>query len=201
MKQKYKKKIVIYGGSFNPPHIGHAVAIETIMRLFECDEVWVMPSANRSDKPNLVDGKHRLHMMKIMLNEFFLNTKIPVKLSRVEIDRPKLTTTFDTKQKLEKKYSNMEFWFLVGSDLLLDIKDKWVNGKKLYNSANFVAIQRPGFLYPKIPPKHLVLLGEGTVWPMITSTLVREHIYSGYSPLPYVSLGVAAYIKKHRLYL
>lgn len=198
------KKIVIYGGSFNPPHIGHAVALETVLRLFECTEVWVMPSANRIDKPDLVDGKHRYRMLEIMLKEFFSSprneTKIPVKLSRMEIDRSKLTTTLDTKRDLEKTYPNVEFWFLIGSDLLFDIETRWVSGEELYGSAHFLAIKRPGFPAPKKPPQHLVLLEKGTVWPMVSSTLVRHLIREGHSPLPYVSLGVADYIKKHRLY-
>lgn len=201
---KNKKKIVIYGGSFNPPHIGHAVALETVLRLFECDEVWVIPSANRIDKPDLIEGKHRYRMLEIMLKEFFSpparETKIPVKLSRMEIDRPKLTTTLDTKRGLEKTYPEIEFWFLIGSDLLFDIETHWVDGKKLYESANFLAIKRPGYPAPKKPPKHFVLLEKGTVWPMVSSTLVRGLIREGRSPLPYVSLGVADYIKKHQLY-
>jgi len=198
--KKDKKKIVIYGGSFNPPHTGHAVAIETVMRLFDCDEVWVMPSASRADKPNLVDGEHRYAMLNIMLDEFFSDTKIPVELSRLEIERPKLTTTLDTKLELETKYPDSEFWFLVGSDLLLEIQDKWVNGKELYHSTHFIAIQRPNFLFPKTPPPSLVLLGEGTIWPMISSTFIRGLIKEGHSPLPYVSPGVATYIKEQHLY-
>lgn len=201
MKQKYNKKIVIYGGSFNPPHIGHASGIETILRLFTCDEIWVMPSANRRDKPNLVDGKHRFNMLKIMLDEFFSDIKIPVKLSRLEIDEPKLSTTFHTKQELEKKYPNMEFWFLIGSDLLLDIQDKWVNGKELYNSTNFVVFQKSGSVLTQNLPKNFVLLNLETVWMGASSTFIRNLLSQNYPPIPYVSLGVANYIKKHHLYV
>lgn len=196
-----KKRIVIYGGSFNPPHVGHGVAIETVLRLFRCDEIWVMPSASRIDKPDLVDGEHRYKMLEIMINEFFKNSKIPIKLLRTEIDRPRLTTTLDTKLELEKTYPDTEFWFLVGSDLLFDIESHWVNGEQLYKSANFLAIKRPGFSSPQKPPRHLILLEKGTVWPMVSSTLVRDLIKEDHTPMPYVSRGVADYIAREQLYI
>ena len=63
------KKIVIYGGAFNPPHIGHAIAIENVLRLFPCDEIWVMPTADRHDKKIKVDGVHRVQMLNLMVQE------------------------------------------------------------------------------------------------------------------------------------
>src|SRR3989344_3593256 len=102
MSNKKRKKIVIYGGSFNPPHIGHAIAIEAVLRNFKCDEIWVMPSAERKDKHIGTPGKHRIKMLEMLIGEYFRTSKIPVKISDLEIKRPGLTTTYDTKTELEK---------------------------------------------------------------------------------------------------
>ncbi|MEK7191899.1 MAG: nicotinate-nucleotide adenylyltransferase [Patescibacteria group bacterium] len=194
------KKIVIYGGAFSPPHIGHASSVEIVTRLFPCDEIWIMPSADRHDKKITASASHRLKMLKILIKEFFPNPKIPVKLSTLEIDRPKLTTTYETKLELEKKYPGAEFWFLIGSDLLLDIENKWVNGKDLYQSANFLAIKKSDAPLPDILPPKFRLLEKEVFWIDISSTFIRNLLGKGYSGLPYISPGVAEYVRKNGLY-
>ena len=195
-----KRKIVIYGGSFNPPHIGHATNVETILRLFKCDEIWVMPSANRTDKLNLAPSEHRFRMLKIMANELFPKSRLPIKISRMEIKRPKLTETLETYRELIREYPDAYFYFLLGSDLLSDIEEKWVNGKEIYNTLHFLIILKPGTPLPHKLPKHLTTLRNELIWPTLSSTLVRGLIKKGHTPLPYVTRKVADYIKKHRLY-
>src|SRR3989344_3792294 len=160
-----KKKIVIYGGAFSPPHIGHATAIEMAVRTFICDEIWIMPSADRRDKTISVSGEHRVNMLKIMLAELFPRPSIPIKILTLELDRPALTTTYETKLELDKKYSDCEFYFLVGADIFKDIKTKWVNGKELFKIAKFISVQKVGD---------------------ISSTFVRKIISEGHSGMPYI---------------
>ncbi|MBI4119736.1 MAG: nicotinate-nicotinamide nucleotide adenylyltransferase [Parcubacteria group bacterium] len=195
-----KKKIVIYGGSFNPPHLGHASAIEMAQRLFPCDEIWVMPSGNRQDKTIGVSGNHRKQMIEIMLNELFPNPGIPIKISTLELDRPKLTTTYETKNELERGYPAYEFHFLMGSDIFGEVEKRWVNGKKLYAAANFLVIQKPEAKLPDDLPKRVTVLDHSIAWLMISSTFIRKLIARGHSGIPYIATGVAEYIKKHKLY-
>ncbi|MBI3633436.1 MAG: adenylyltransferase/cytidyltransferase family protein [Candidatus Vogelbacteria bacterium] len=98
VNKKAEKKVVIYGGAFNPPHIGHAAAIENIIRLFPCDEVWVMPSADRHDKAISVNGEHRLKMLQIMIDKVFPDSEIPIIVSDMEIKRGVSTTTYETQE-------------------------------------------------------------------------------------------------------
>lgn len=174
-----KKKIVIYGGAFNPPHIGHAIAIDETIRTFVCDEIWIMPSANRRDKNINVSGKHRVNMIKIMLSELFPNPKVPVKISTLELERPALTTTYDTQIELNKKYPNSEFYFLVGKDIFKDIKTKWINGKKLLRIAKFITVSKRV---------------------NVSSTFVRELISKGQRGVPYIIPAVARYIQENGFY-
>lgn len=195
-----KKKIVIYGGAFNPPHIGHAIAIDAVMRLFICDEIWLMPSADRKDKTINMSGEYRLNMLKIILAELFPKPAMPVVISTLELERPALTTTHETKLELERKYPDCQFYFLIGSDIVGDIEAKWVNGKNLARSANFIVIKRIDMdLPPKLPP-HTTILDDNIVSCDISSTFVRKLIASGHSGLPYTTSGVAKYIAKNKLY-
>lgn len=194
------KKIIIFGGSFNPPHIGHALMIENVIRLFDCDEVWVMPSADRRDKKIEVNATDRIQMARIMIKENFQKSKIPIKISDLEIKRSGFTTTYDTILELEKKYPKNKFYFLIGSDSLLDIKTKWVKGKILWDKLNFVVVSRINFEMPKNLPSHCEILADKINGLDVSSTFLRELINNGYSGMPYMSKGIAEYIKIHKLY-
>ena len=194
------KKIVIYGGSFNPPHVGHAIAIEAVLRNFKCDEIWMMPSSERLDKHIGISGKHRVSMLKIMLREYFLHPKIKIQISDLELKRLKLTTTYDTLNELKKLYPRDKFYFLIGSDLLWDIRNKWVRGRELWRSANFLAIRKPGAKVPSKMPPNIKLVDKDIVWVNISSTLVRDLIKKSCSGIPYIHPKIARYIKKYGLY-
>lgn len=194
------KKIVIYGGSFNPPHIGHMIAIEAVLRNFKCDEIWIMPSSDRRDKHIGVSGRDRINMLKISVREFFAKSKTKIKISDLEIKRPGLTTTYDTKTELERLYPKNKFYFLIGSELLWDIRYDWVKGNELWQSANFLAIRKPETKVPKRLPPNIRLVDKDIIWVNISSTLVRNFIKKGYSGIPYIHPKIAAYIKKSGLY-
>jgi nicotinate-nucleotide adenylyltransferase len=198
------KKIAVFGGSFNPPHLGHAAAIQTLERAGAYDEIWVMPSGDRHDKQFTVSGVHRLEMVRIMCEELFTKSAAPVKISSLELERPSLTTTYETMQALEKLYPSDEFYFVVGSDVVGNIKDKWVNGEQLYVSARFILIDRllraPDA--SAIPPHTTVLFNVAPdAVRSISSTAIRMAIQEKSEWAPLVTPGVAEYIQRHRLYM
>ncbi|MBI2109218.1 MAG: nicotinate-nicotinamide nucleotide adenylyltransferase [Parcubacteria group bacterium] len=196
-----KKKIIIYSGAFNPPHIGHATVIEAAMRLFPCDELWVMPTANRRDKKIKVSGKHRLAMLKSMNRSLFSLFPKPIRILPLEINRPRLTATYETKIELERMYPHFAFYFLIGSDIAGDIKTKWVNGKKLFKTAQFIIFKRHAFSLPKNIPPHSFILDKNIQSLDFSSTFIRNILQKGHSGVPYITPEVAAYIKKHKLYV
>lgn len=197
--QKHKK-IVVYGGSFNPPHIGHAIAVEAVLRNFKCDEIWIMPSSERLDKRIGTHGKDRAAMLKIMLREFFPHPKIKIRISDLELRRPKLTTTYDTLNELKKLYPRDRFYFLLGSELLWNIRYKWVRGKELWKSCYFLAIRKPKTKIPSRLPPNIKTIDKDIVWVNVSSTLIRNLIKKGYSGIPYIHPKVASYINKSGLY-
>lgn len=138
-------------------------------------------------------------MLDLMISELFPNSKIPILISDIETRRNKPTTTFETKTELENKFKDHEFHFVMGSELLGDIEEKWINGKDLYKKMNFVAIKKPHSPLPANLPPHLTLL-EDVVWFNISSTFIRKLIRDGYSDIPYLSQKVSDYITKNNLY-
>src|SRR3989338_1468588 len=193
------KRIAIYGGAFSPPHIGHASVIEAVLRLFACDELWVMPSADRHDKVVSASGSHRVKMLNIMLKELFPNSKIPVIVSDIELKRGQPIVTYETQKIIKEKYQDHEFHFVLGSENLSTIETKWVNGKKLFQETNFVAVRNPLLLLSEKLPPHLFIIDD-IPWTNASSTFVRRIISEGHSGLPYITSSVARYIKENSLY-
>ena len=139
-------------------------------------------------------------MLNILIREFSGRSAVPVKISMLELDRPGLTTTYDTKIELEKKYPGNKFYFLIGSELLWNIRYDWIKGNELWNNANFLAIRKPETKVPDKLPPNIKLVDKDIVWVNISSTIIRNFIKKGYSGIPYLLPKISAYIKKNGLY-
>ncbi|MEK7640555.1 MAG: nicotinate-nicotinamide nucleotide adenylyltransferase [Patescibacteria group bacterium] len=197
---KATKKIVVYGGAFNPPHLGHAAALDSLLKNFPCDEVWIMPSASRKDKQISVSGKDRKEMVEAMLASQFSGTKTPIILSDFEINRDRPTVTYETKTELENLHPGHEFHFLIGSDSAAEIEEKWVRGKELFSEARFAIVGRPKFKIPEKLPQFSSVIGVLPESLDMSSTLVRDKISKGESVTPYLLPAVEQYIKDRNLY-
>lgn len=195
------KKTAVYGGSFSPPHVGHASVIEAITRLFPCDEVWVMPSADRADKRISASAEARYAMTKLLVDELFNQSPVPVTVSRMELDRPKHTLTYDTLKELEAAHPDREFHFVISSELLHDMTRTWEKGIELFEEGHFAVIQRPGtMLNDRLPPKS-TLIDNAFAWIDVSSTFIRRILAAGRPGTPYVTPAVSRYIKAHNLYI
>lgn len=194
-----QKKVVIFGGMFDPPHISHAILIDAVLRSFPCDEVWVMPSGGRKDKSPKTKDKDRFKMIEIFCEDYFQDSKIPVLPKNDELDLPAPTYTRALYNKLLGKYPDREFHFLMGSYNLPAIRQWWENGEEVFNNLNFVIFKEDGAPDFKLPPKNFVLPNI-EVKTTVSSTYIRGRIKNGLSPLPYVLPRIANYIKERKLY-
>lgn len=191
------KRVAIYGGSFSPPHLGHASVIEALLRLFPCDEIWVMPSADRHDKTITASGEHRINMLQLMIHELFPDPKI--KISDFELKLGRQTVTYETLKLLKEGHPGYEFHFALSSENLNMIRDGWKYGKEIWAEASFVATKNPFESLPKTLPPHITILDD-IAWLKLSSTFVRKLIGQGYSGTPYITKGVSGYIKENNLY-
>ncbi|TSC82322.1 MAG: putative nicotinate-nucleotide adenylyltransferase [Parcubacteria group bacterium Gr01-1014_19] len=194
------KKIVIYGGAFNPPHLGHAAVLDLLLKNFPCDEVWIVPSASRKDKQIGVAGKDRKNMLEELLKHSFSGIKTPIILSDLEINRDRPTVTYETKTELESLHPGNEFHFLIGSDSAAEIEEKWVRGPELFSEARFVIVGRPKFKIPEKLPHYSSVVGALPDSLDMSSTLVREKIAKGEYVGQYLPPAVEQYIKERNLY-
>lgn len=196
-----KKKIALFGGSFNPPHLGHSAVVQAIEGIPGIDEIWLMPSANRWDKKISVSGPDRLHMLDLMIGDAHKGAAKHIRAFDHEIRKPDLSTTYGTKAELEKLYPYHEFHFVFGSDIVRDIEPRWVEGKELFKTARFILVERPG--QPRLPesalPQHHMLVSV-PLEEDISSTLVRAVANDRDKLLKYVTPSVADFISEKGFY-
>lgn len=133
-------KLGLFGGTFNPIHLGHLKAAEEIIKLAGLDKICFIPS-NISPHKNdqlLVDGKHRLNMIKLSIRE---NNKLCV--SDYEISREDVSYTIYTLRYFNSKFKEDDLFFIVGNDIFNEI-ETWKDYKSLFTLSNFIVIIRPG---------------------------------------------------------
>ena len=131
-------RLGIYGGSFDPIHIGHLLLADTCREACSLDEVWFLPCANPPHKPEgtLTPGKLRAEMIELAIagNPHF-------DLCRFELERSGSSFTVDTLRQLHETYPASELFFLMGADSLADLP-QWREPRVILELAVIVAVNR-----------------------------------------------------------
>lgn len=185
------KRVLLYGGSYNPIHQGHINAALHAANFLKVDEVWLVPRKYNYDGSLLLDGKYRVEMIKLAINGLS-----NFKICDIELkDKNKeLIYTYNTALKLTKKFKNITFYFLIGADQLNNLRH-WYNASKLTKLFNFVCYQRPGYIIDlKICEEFNIKIIDGPVVD-VSSTIVRSGSFNN------VDEAISQYIMDKQLYL
>ena len=125
-------KLVLFGGAFDPPHIGHVTAAETTARELRPNMVLWMPSKIPPHKKKAVTApEHRLAMCRIAAEN----------VSDLEINTPLSGYTVDTVARLLELYPGAEIWLLVGEDMF-DTLPTWKDSERLLSMCNVKPVTR-----------------------------------------------------------
>ncbi len=167
--EKYKMKIGLYFGSFNPIHTGHLIIANHIANNTVLEEVWfvVSPQNPFKNTNSLLNEQHRLSLVKIAIEG-----EKKLKASNVEFKLPKPSYTADTLLYLSEKYPKHIFSIIMGSDGFQNI-EKWKNYKYIINNYNIFIYQRPNFLFKK-NGKNIEIVDAPLL--EISSTQIRKNI-------------------------
>jgi len=202
-------KIAILGGSFDPPHLGHVFMARQIKETFGMDEVWLMPlfkqGFDRFFEKKLSSYEDRLEMCKLIENEF-------IKSSTFEKDENPSSRTIETLEKLRLKYPKDEFFWVMGTDQLLNIQ-KYFEWEKIIKNHNLIIFPRE-YLLPdlheivlkninleKVPINIFVMDAKDLILTNISSTKIRNRVHKKL-PVDYmVSNEVDNFIKSNKLYI
>ena len=134
------RKIAIYGGSFDPPHLGHLEIIKSVLKNLEPDLFFIVPTFLNPFKDSYYFSP-TLHLkwLKILTNSLNQNA---IKIIDYEIKQAQKTPTIKTLEFLKKTYNltkNDKIYLIVGADNVESLP-KWAEFERLKNSVEFVTM-------------------------------------------------------------
>ena len=191
------RRIGIFGGSFNPPHIAHLLVAELISEQFDLDHVlWLTnfqsPLKNVED---IAPASHRLAMTRLAIegNERF-------SVSDLEVRRGGISYTIDTIRTLQDAHPHVDFRLIAGSDSLADF-DTWREPQEILDRVRLIIFRRPASeavtftagLEARIDYADAPLFD-------VSATVIRNRIRAQKSIRYMVPEAVRSYILEHGLY-
>ena len=197
-------RIGIYGGTFDPPHIGHIEAFKSFLNSFDFDKAFVIPVYLPPHKNvhSASTVEDRLNMTRIA----FENMGENVFVSDVEIKRQGKSYTADTIAYFKNEGYD-DIYFLCGTDMILTL-DMWYKPDYIFENATIVYVRRESDLvntqridikvkeYEKRFGARIIPLSTEVI--EVSSTEIRQRAASGdYS---YLTEGIKSYIIEGRLY-
>ena len=202
-------KIGIYGGTFNPPHLGHMVAAKTAAQVLGLDKLILVPAAVPPHK-QLPEGsaspEQRMEMVRLMADN--LNMPGVAQVSDIELQREGKSYTCDTLVAMKALYPEAELWLLMGTDMFLSLHN-WYQPEKIMELAGICAFGRTeqdgeelfapqrAFLQEKYNARLTTITLPGLV--DISSTQLREVLDKGKGE-EYLCQAVYGYILMNGLY-
>lgn len=198
-------RIAIYGGSFDPPHIGHRRLAENLSAHICVEKTLIIPAHTSPFKSGCnVSDSDRLNMCRLA----FKDERFEV--SEVELLRGGKSYTFDTVKEIKLLYPESELFLFMGDDMFLSL-GRWYKSRELLALVKPVAACRTNdrreFDKMREYAENALKLSEGGYFlsyekPFeISSTEIREKIKNGESAEGYLDKAVYDYIKERKLYL
>lgn len=142
------KKLLFYGGTFDPPHSGHLYLLRQAVRRFHFDKIIVMPTAlppHKQAAHYLTDEK-RLRALQMLFSGIR-----GVSVSDWEIQKGGKSYSIETIENIHQKYSEYEIWFLMGSDMFLSFQN-WYQADRLAKLCTLVVAPRTESDIDLLPP-------------------------------------------------
>lgn len=209
-------RIALFGGSFDPPHIGHQLACLYVLETHEVDEVWMLPCAQHPFEKQMSPFVHRVAMCQHAVASL---PRVQVCTIEQELSGP--SYTLHTVRELSARYPQHEFLLVIGADLLRE-RAHWHGAAELCQRVRFIVLGRRHVegTHPSRPPAALAhasqaALAQGSLvavqpsdlrhaepldLPAVSSTAVRQALAEGRQPRAWVSRRVLSYIQEHGLY-
>lgn len=185
-------RLGIFGGSFDPIHIGHLIIAEFAREYMKLDKVIFIPVGNPSHREdNLVSATDRYNMINVSINN---NPYFEV--SDIEISHEKLNYTYDTLLEIKNIYKNCEIFEIIGEDSA-DYLHKWKNYDELLEMCKFLVFKREGFNYNS-NHENIIVMNSPKI--NISATLIRDRIKNNMSIKYMVEENVEKYIFEKKLY-
>jgi nicotinate-nucleotide adenylyltransferase len=201
-----RQRIGLFGGTFDPIHMGHLLIAEAAREQLRLDQVRFIPAATAPHKleQQATDGKQRLEMIRLAIGghpQFTSDDR--------ELRRGGTSYTVDTLAEIKQELPEAELFFLIGSDSL-DELHTWREPRRICELAFLAVIARGGHPAPDLlklreflpESQHADLTGHLVTMPQmeISSRDIRKRLAQGHSVRYQLHPAVEAYIDAQQLY-
>jgi nicotinate-nucleotide adenylyltransferase len=190
------KAVGIFGGSFDPIHMGHLITSNEVLAKRNLEKIIFVPCYISPHKTGQMpaDNFHRMEMVNIAIEQYPYYES-----SDFEIRKSKISYTYDTLVEMRRKYENLEL--IIGFDNML-VFDKWYKPDEISKISQIVVMKRK---VDRIPHKHNKYFDSAIMLetPLvdISSTEIRDHVKKGISIDHLVPKKVKEYIFRNKLYI
>ena len=141
MNNMGKKRIGLFGGTFDPIHCGHVKAAESVQRIFDFDRILFIPSyiPPHKESVDVASAEHRLKMVELALSPFDRFSP-----SSIEIDARGTSYSIVTLNRIKEMFPRADIYFLLGIDAFMEI-ETWKDYENVLEQCSFIVMSRPGY--------------------------------------------------------
>lgn len=215
-----RARIGLFGGTFNPIHLGHLRAAEIVQQKFGLDKVLFIPSyiPPHKESDEIASPFHRFRMVELACDSY--HGFFP---SSIEIEAKGTSYSIITLNKIRKLFPEAMIFFILGIDSFLEI-ETWKDYEKLINQCFFIVVSRPGyhlnearvvlkgryrdqiFKFTESRKKDEEMFSSFRIFILtiralnIASSEIRRRIRNRISVKGFIPETVEAYIRKHKIY-
>ena len=177
--------LAVFGGSFDPPHLGHSLAALYVLAAFPVERMLVVPAFRHPFAKPLASFEHRVIMCELAMADLKR-----VRISRIEQEMGGDGLTVRTLEELGRRMPGARLRLVLGSDLLQETS-RWHSYDRIVEIAPPIVVHRGGYPAPE---------AKGAALPCLSSSEIRQRIGTGLSTEGWLSVAVARYIGRHGLY-
>lgn len=199
MKRARRRRLGVFGGTFDPPHVGHLALAEWARDELALDRVLFVPAGEPPHKraARRSTARHRLAMIRLAVRGH-----AAFEVSTLELDREGPSFTVDTLMEMARREPSAERFLIVGGDMF-DLFPKWRSPELILSLATLVVALRPEARSPR--RTRWDRIGHGVRWlgnPAldVSSSAIRTRAAAGRSLRYLVPDPVARYAGRHGLY-
>jgi nicotinate-nucleotide adenylyltransferase len=195
-------RLGLFGGSFNPPHIGHLLVAVDAYEALGLDKLIIMPAAANPLKGKNPGGASRIQRLQMTQLAFAGDSRFEV--SDMEIGRGGLSYTVDTLEELSRKYEGAELILVLGMDSLATFRH-WVRPERIQELARFGVLTRTAVSQSALENETGAALPDGAMLVTarrvdVSSSEIRERLRAGKSIKGFVAESVEEFILSAELY-
>ena len=153
------KRIAVYGGSFNPPHVAHAMVASWLRWTDQADEVWLVPVFQHAFGKEMMAFERRVVLCRALASELG-----PwVQVVDIESTLPQPSYTIDTLRAIQKAHPGNALRWVAGSDILQEVH-RWKSWNEIERDFAPIIVGRAGYPIP----------AESVVFPEVSSSEIRR---------------------------